>query len=148
LLIFTLDDQRYALRLATVARVVRAAAITALPKAPEIALGVLDLQGEIIPVIDLRRRFRLPARELRCSDQFVIARANALTVALPVDGVESVLAGSDEPVIAPDAILGGTGLLEGVTRTEQGLVLIHDLAQLLFPEEETLLERALSGCEG
>ena len=148
MLIFTLEGQRYALRLAAVERVVRAAAVTPLPKAPEIVLGVLDLQGRVIPVINLRRRFRLPVREIRTSDQFVIAQAGMLTVALAVDGVESVLEGGGEPVIAPDDILAGMDFLEGVTRTEDGLVLIHDLASLLFPEEETLLARALAGGEG
>ena len=148
MLIFTLDDQRYALRLATVERVIRAAAITPLPKAPEIALGVLDLHGQVIPVINLLLRFGLPQRETLASDQFVIARANRLTVALVVDGAESVLEGGAEAVIAPDDILAGTGFLEGVTRTEDGLVLIHDLASLLFPEEEILLARALERGEG
>jgi len=126
-----------------VERVVRAAAITPLPKAPEIVLGVLDLQGQVIPVVNLRRRFRLPERALRTSDQFVIARAGLLTVALAVDGVESVLEESAGEVVAPDDILSGTGFLEGVTRAGDGLVLIHDLATLLFPEEELLLARAL-----
>ena len=143
LLIFTLDEERYALRLAAVERVVRAAAITPLPQAPEVVLGVLDLHGQVIPVINLRRRFRLPERALRSSDQFVIARARLVTLALAVDGVESVLEESAHEVIAPDDILAGTGFLEGVTRTEDGLVLIHDLASLLFPEEELLLARAL-----
>jgi purine-binding chemotaxis protein CheW len=143
LLIFTLDEERYALRLAAVDRVVRAAAITPLPKAPEIVLGVLDFQGQVIPVVNLRRRFRLPERALRTSDQFVIARARLVTVALAVDGVESVLEESAREVVAPDDILSGTGFLEGVTRSEDGLVLIHDLATLLFPEEELLLARAL-----
>jgi len=147
LLIFTLDGQRYALRLASVERVVRAVAITPLPKAPEIVLGVLDLQGQVVPVINLRQRFRLPEREIRVSDQFIIARANSLSVALAVDGAESVLEQSAEPVIAPDDILTGTGYLEGVTRTADGLVLIHDLATLLFPEEEMLLTQALQGGE-
>ncbi|HEY5513990.1 MAG TPA: chemotaxis protein CheW [Geomonas sp.] len=148
LLIFTLDEQRYALRLEAVERVVRAAAITPLPKAPEIVLGILDLQGQVIPVINLRKRFSLPVREIRTSDQFVIARAKLLTVALVVDGAESVLEGTGEAVIPPGDILTGTGYLEGVTRTEDGLVLIHDLASLLFPEEEELLARALEQGEG
>jgi len=126
-----------------VERVVRAAAITPLPKAPEIVLGVLDFQGQVIPVINLRRRFRIPERALRTSDQFVIARARLVTVALAVDGVESVLEESAREVVAPNDILSGTGFLEGVTRTADGLVLIHDLATLLFPEEELLLARAL-----
>ena len=129
-------------------RVVRAAAITPLPKAPEIVLGVLDLQGQVIPVINLRKRFRLPEREIRTSDQFVIARAKLLTIALVVDSAEGVLEETDEAVIPSDDILAGMGYLEGVTRTEDGLVLIHDLASLLFPEEEELLARALEQGEG
>lgn len=148
LLIFTLDEQRYALRLATVERIVRAAAITPLPKAPEIVLGLLDLQGQVIPVINLRKRFRLPLREIRTSDQFVIARAKLLTVALVVDSAVGVLEETDEAVIPTDDILTGMDYLEGVTRTEDGLVLIHDLASLLFPEEEELLARALEQGEG
>jgi len=147
LLIFTLDEQRYALRLATVERVVRAAAITP-SQGPEIVLGVLDLQGQVIPVINLRKRFRLPEREIRTSDQFVIARAKLLTIALVVDSAEGVLEETDEAVIPSDDILAGMGYLEGVTRTEDGLVLIHDLASLLFPEEEELLARALEQGEG
>jgi len=126
-----------------VERVVRAAAITPLPKAPEVVLGVLDLQGQVIPVVNLRRRFQLPERALRATDQFVIARARLVTVALAVDGVESVLEESARELVAPDDILSGTGFLEGVTRTGDGLVLIHDLATLLFPEEEHLLAQAL-----
>lgn len=109
-----------------------------------VVLGVLDFQGQVIPVINLRRRFGLPERALRTSDQFVIARAKLVTLALAVDGVESVLEVCPGEVIAPDDILTGTGFLEGVTRTEDGLVLIHDLATLLFPEEELLLARALN----
>jgi purine-binding chemotaxis protein CheW len=144
LLIFTLDEQSYALRLAAVERVVRAAAITPLPQAPQIVLGVLDLQGQVIPVIDLRRRFGLPTRDLRTSDQFVVARAGELTVALVVDGTRDVLDAGAEVMVAPDQVLSaGLDFLEGVTRTADGLVLIHDLASLLFPEEQTLLARAL-----
>lgn len=106
-------------------------------------LGVLDLQGQVIPVINLRKRFRHPEQEIRTSDQFVIARANRLTVALVVDCAEGVLEDTGEAVTAPEDILAGMGYLEGVTRTEDGLVLIHDLASLLFPEEEELLARAL-----
>ena len=124
-------------------RVVRAAAITALPEAPEIVLGILDLQGRIIPVINLRKRFRLTERETRSEDQFVIARTGTLTLALVVDSAQSVIDGAELTVTAPDEILTGMGYLEGVTRTEEGLVLIHDLETLLFASEEELLAQAL-----
>lgn len=141
LLIFTLDGQRYALRLSAVERVLQAAAITPIPEAPEIILGILDLQGEVIPVVNLRKRFRLPEREIRSADQFVVARTARLTLALAVDGTESVIEQAD--LVAPDRIVPGMGYLDAVTRTPDGLVLIHDLESLLFPAEEELLAQAL-----
>jgi purine-binding chemotaxis protein CheW len=143
MLTFTLQDRRYALRLAAVARVVRAAAVTPLPEAPEIVLGVLNLQGEVLPVLSLRKRFRLPEREILSSDQFVIARAGRLTVALAVDGTGEVIAPQAEELTPPAEIVPGTNYLEAVVRCADGLVLIHDLATLLFPAEEEKLLKAL-----
>ncbi|GFO69807.1 chemotaxis protein CheW [Geomonas limicola] len=143
LLIFSLAQRRYALRVATVDRVVRAVAVTPLPKAPEIVLGVFDLHGQAVPLIDLRRRFGLEPRKLRTSDQFVIARAGSLTVALAVDGTESVQEVLPEAIEKAQGIVSGTEFIEGVTRNEDGLLLIHDLETLLFPDEARELARAL-----
>lgn len=143
LLIFNLDEQRYALRLSAVERVVRAAAITPLPQAPDLVLGILDLQGEVIPVVNLRKRFRLPERETCSDDQFIVARTGTIRLALVVDGTEGVMELSDLALTAPDQILTGLNYLEAVTGTEEGLILIHDLETLLFPAEEELILQAL-----
>lgn len=140
-----MEQQRYALRVETVDRVIRAVAVTPLPKAPEIVLGVFDLHGQVIPLVDLRRRFGLQTRKLRTSDQFVIARAGLLTVALAVDGTESVQQVLPEAIQEAGGIVSGTEFLEGVTRNEEGLVLIHDLGTLLFPEEARAIAGALKG---
>ena len=60
IVLFTLDEQRYALALPSVDRVVRVVDVTPLPKAPAIVLGVVNIHGDIVPVYDLRKRFRLP----------------------------------------------------------------------------------------
>jgi len=117
--------------------------LTRLPKAPPIVLGAIDLHGRVIPVVDLRSRFGLPARALRLTDQLVVAQAGEITVALPVDASEGVEEPQQE-VVAPERIACGAGFLEGVFRTAQGLVLIHDLGTLLFPEESRALAEALA----
>jgi purine-binding chemotaxis protein CheW len=91
LVLFALDGQRYALALERVRRVVRAVAITPLPGAPPIVLGVLDLGGEVIPAVSIRDRFGHPRREVGLSDHLVIATAGKRTVALLVDEVTGVL---------------------------------------------------------
>ena len=70
-LLFTLEGQRYALPLEDVRELVRAVRLTPLPRAPAVVEGLLNLRGELLPVLDLRRRFRLPARRLSASDRKV-----------------------------------------------------------------------------
>jgi purine-binding chemotaxis protein CheW len=73
LVVFRLDNQRYALPLPTVERIVRAVEVTALPKAPSIVLGIVDVAGRVCPVLNVRQRFGLPDKEIRSADQFLIA---------------------------------------------------------------------------
>lgn len=73
--VFSLDTRLYAISLSAVRRVVQAVELTPLPNAPPIVKGVINLGGLIIPVVNIRRRFRLPERELELSDQFIVATA-------------------------------------------------------------------------
>jgi purine-binding chemotaxis protein CheW len=57
LVVFAFDEQRYALHLSAVERIVRMVEITPLPKAPEIVLGVVNVQGRIVPIVNIRKRF-------------------------------------------------------------------------------------------
>ena len=141
--IFIIDDQRYALQLSAVERIIPVVEITPLPKAPEIVLGIINVEGQIIPVIDMRRRFRLPEREMELSDQLIIARTSRKLVALIVDTVEGVIEHSSQETIPPERILAGMEYIEGVIKFEDGLVLIHDLDKFLSLEEEQELDKAL-----
>src|SRR5687767_11060685 len=87
LVVFVLDDQRYAVHLSAVYRVIAMVRITPLPQAPAIVLGAINIQGAIVPVINLRRRFGLPEREPRLTDRLLIARAGPRRVALVADAV-------------------------------------------------------------
>ncbi len=82
LVVFALDDQRYALALARVQRCIRVVAITPLPEAPAIVLGIIDLGGGVIPVINIRKRFNHPPRDVRLSDYLIAATTGKRTVAL------------------------------------------------------------------
>jgi purine-binding chemotaxis protein CheW len=148
LVVFALDEQRYALHLSAVERIVRVAEVTPLPKAPEIVLGVINVQGQIIPVADIRRRFRLPEREIDLSDQLIIAKTSKRTVALVVDEVTGVIESPEQKLVPAKEILPGTDYVEGVMKLEDGLILIHDLATFLSLEEENTLDLALKTRKG
>jgi len=143
LLIFILDDQRYALLLPTVDRVVRMVAITPLPKAPDIVLGVVNIQGRVIPVINMRRRFCLTEREITLTDQLVVAHTVRRPVALVADAVLDVIACSARSLIAAEKVLPNIEYVEGVVKLKDGLIIIHDLDKFLSLEEEDFLAQAL-----
>ena len=140
---FNLDDQRYALFLSAVIRIIPVAEITDLPKAPEIVLGVINVNGFIIPVFDICKRFRLPHREMQLGNQLIIASTLKRTVALLVDSVNDVIEIPEEKIIAGEKILPGLEYVEGVVKTEDGMILIHDLEQFLSLQEEKALHEAM-----
>lgn len=140
---FALDDIRYALPLAGVERAVRAVEITPLPDAPDVILGVINVQGRVVPVADIRRRFRLPTREIALSDQIVIAHTTNRPLALVADAVFGIVECSGREVVASEWILPDLEYVEGIAKIEGGLILIHDLDKFLALDEEHSLERAM-----
>lgn len=144
LVVFRLDDQRYAMSLVAVERIVRAVEVTALPEAPAIVLGVIDLAGHVLPVLNIRRRFRLPEREISPADQFLIARTARRGVALVVDEAQEVIERPDTEIIGPAQIVPGLEQIQGVVKLHDGLVLIHDLETFLSLDEARALDEALN----
>jgi purine-binding chemotaxis protein CheW len=145
LVVFALDDLQYALRLAAVERVERAVAVLPLPKAPEIVLGVINVGGRVLPVVDLRKRFRFPPRPVDVGDHLILARTHRRPVALLVDQVGGVVSFTEAQLVPAQEILPGLGYVDGIVKTRNGIILIHDLDQFLSLEEERRLDSALEG---
>jgi purine-binding chemotaxis protein CheW len=146
-LVFTLDNARYALPLPIVERVIRAVELSPLPRAPQIVRGAIDAQGRILPVVDVRALFRLPAREMDVGDRMIIAHTPKRAVALIVDCVVGISEVPEEKVVSAESALPFAKGLQGVAKLEDGLVLIYDLDRFLSLDEERLLDAALTGGE-
>jgi purine-binding chemotaxis protein CheW len=148
LLAFVLGEQQYALPLTTVQRVVRMVEVTPLPSAPEVVLGVIDFQGNIIPVMSMRKRFGMSDPESSLSDQLIVAAAGARRVALVVNSVIGVVERMSEEIMDTENIMPGTRYVEGMTRLEDGILFIHDLDRLLSKREEQQLDGLLARAVG
>lgn len=145
---FSLDERRFALRLEAVDRVERAVAVDPLPGAPAVVRGVINCRGRVLPVVDPRQRFGLPLRELELGDQLILARTLRREVALIVDQVDGLAEIDEEQTAVADNILPGLRYVDGVARLADGLVLVHDLARFLSLEEADALEGAINRHEG
>lgn len=144
LLIFRLERRRFALALPAVVRVVRMVELTSFPKAPEIVLGVVNVAGELVPVLDARRRFGLPVRPVRPEDFLLLARTRRRMVALPVDELGGLETVAEEAIAPPGNVVPGLELVAGIAKLREGdLVLIHDLEAFLSLDEEAALDRAV-----
>jgi purine-binding chemotaxis protein CheW len=140
---FTLDERQLAIALDSTERVIRAVEVTALPEAPEIVLGIIDLHGEVVPVLDTRFRLRLPRRALGVTDHFLLVRSSGRCVALVIDHALGIMELPAGAVTTASTIVPGLEHVSGIARLEDGLVLIQDLEKFLSLEEAAALESAL-----
>ncbi|MFZ5824991.1 MAG: chemotaxis protein CheW [Bacillota bacterium] len=131
--VFRLEGQLYGAEITVVREVSYLTPITRLPNTPPYVEGVIDLRGEVMPVIDIRKRLGLPSREADSETRVMILSVRDMTSALVVDGVEQVLTLSDEQITAPDqrVTVAGQDYVVGVARSGEQLVIIMDLARML-----------------
>lgn len=142
-IVFRLDQQRFALPLEVVERVVRAAEVTPLPDAPPSVLGALDVHGQVLPVFNLRRRFFLPEREVLAADWFLLARTARQDVVLVVDESEGVVSRLPGDIVTSSDIVGGLEQFPGVVRLDDGLALIQDLDRFLSQDDAQRLDESM-----
>jgi len=143
IVVFTLDEQFYALPLHTVVKVIHAVEIRHLPKSPEIISGIINIQGRIIPVADIRKRLGLEAKEIDLDDRMIIADTGKRKVALSVDTVTGIKDLATRQFVNSKEALPFAEYIKGVAKVNDELILIYDPELFLSLDEEKELEHAL-----
>ena len=141
--VFELFSYRYAIPLADTREIFRAPSILPLPRAPLFIEGIVNIRGAVVPVFDVRKRFRLPEKAPHPADHLVVAQAGPRLVALRVDRVLGIEEVGLEHVEDAAAITPQMTYVTGVAKLPNGLVLIHDLRTFLADSEALQLDQAL-----
>ena len=141
--LFTLDNHQFALYLSDVERITLAVETTPLPNAPDIISGMINVRGKIIPVVNIRKRFGLPEREVDIENHFIIARTSKQVVAILVDRVTDIVEIPEQKIVEQGEILPGIEYVQGVVKLEEDIVLINNLEKFLSIKEEKMLNRAI-----
>ena len=143
-LVFRLGEDEFALPIEAVDEVGEVPAqITRLPKTPKFLEGVVNLRGDVLPVVDQRRRFDMPASSETERRRLVVVRTELHRAGLIVDGVSDVLRVSGSAVEPPPALTDEIArLVRGVINLEQSqrIVLVLDPAELLTAAERGRLD--------
>lgn len=143
IIVFTLDEQFYALPLQTVVKVIHAVEIRHLPKAPEIISGIINVKGQLIPVVDIRRRLELATHEIDLDDRLIIADTGKREIVILVDTVTGILDLTPAQKAETKETLPLAKHIKGVAKIDNELILIYDLEQFLSLDEENGVEQAL-----
>lgn len=140
LVVFTIESQRFAVMHTAVERIVRAVEVTPFPAAPDIILGVINVQGRVLPVINMRKRLHIKDREVDIDDKLIVLNTRKRTVIITADTIVGVIKG--EEIICAEDIAKNADVVQGIFRANDGLTFICDIEKFLSIAEEEALERA------
>lgn len=142
LVVFRLGEEAYALKLHTVREIIMVGMITPVPRAPGFIEGVLNLRGEVMPVIDLRDRFGLPRQAATSLSRIVITAIAGVWTGLVVDSVHEVKTVDERKLEEPPRYtsVGANAYIHKVARVQDGVVFLLDIQHLLTDVENQQLE--------
>ena len=139
---FLVGDVRYAVDILRVKEIINPLPVVELPHAPPVVIGVADHRGEVVPVLDLRRRFGLVTQQATRRTKWVIVQVDGRSIGLVVDAVTDVFgAGPGESRDVP--ALGGGDEVRGIQAVymyDGVLVFVIDVDRVAAPAEELDLE--------
>lgn len=144
-LTFTLEDELYGIDISVVIEIIGILPITAVPEVPPYVKGIINLRGKIIPVVDMRLRFRRTPREYTDRTCVIVIEADGVLVGLIIDGVSEVRDIPEGEVVPPPKLKAAQNrYVKGVGRlSDDRVVLLLDW-QKLFSEEEAELFEAMA----
>lgn len=152
LVTFNLGNEEYGIPIVQIQEINRLGRITRVPNTPEFVEGVTNLRGEVIPVIDLRKRFGIEARERDDRTRLVIVQISGKKTAFIVDWVNEVARLSKSDIEPPPPMLKtevDLRFISGIAKVgEERMILILDVEEILSPEEKAELERMTASTEG
>lgn len=141
-LTFWTDQQLFGVPIADVVQIVGIQQITGIPDFPAYAKGIINLRGTIIPVIDIRMRFRKPETEYNERTCIIVSNIHDHAVGLIVDAVDEVTDIEDSAISIPPKISSKdqqASFLTGIGKLEQKIVLLLDTSKILSENEFELL---------
>ena len=141
--IFDLENQKYALPCESIVKIVNAVAITPLPHMPKKIIGIINVHGSVIIVIDIRILMELPPKELELSDKIIITKTAKRHVAFIVDSVDELSEIEESRIVKMDSIVPDSDIYDGTIKLKRGLVMVYNTAKFLSLEEEEAIEEAL-----
>jgi len=141
-LTFQLDKEVYGIEIRNVLEIIGIQAITEIPEVPEYIRGIINLRGKIIPVMDVRLRFKKNFKEYNDRTCVIVVNINELSIGLIVDSVSEVISIPETEIVAPPELgKEGNKFIKGVGKFGNEIKLILDCEKLLTYDDTDYLNK-------
>lgn len=142
--VFGLGDETFGTEISSVREIIRMPTVTQMPGTPDHVRGVINLRGRVIPVVDLRARFRLPATELTEDTRVLVVDILGESIGVVVDCVTEVRRVPSASVEEPGATTTTeeSYYIDGIAKQDEHLLILLDLERALtnqLPAQVTTL---------
>ena len=143
---FRLAREEYGIEITRVREIILMGTITRVPQTPAYVMGLINLRGSVIPVVDLRIRFGLPECDATDASRIMIVNVGGKTMGIVVDAVSEVLRISTEQIAPPPptVVSLGTEYLTGLVKLEKHLLILLDIDQVLRESECDAISSAIA----
>src|SRR3954447_18475348 len=134
---FRLDNEDYAIAITKIQEIILMKPITRIPQVPDYIEGLINLRGSVIPIVNLRKRFGLPHRQLDDETRTIVVNVHEKTVGCVVDAVTQVIR-IDRDLVQPpplSVLAVNHQYLAGLARLEDRLLIILDIDKLFEAAE-------------
>ena len=138
LVTFRLGSGEYAIDIMQAKEIIKMEKITLIPNAPDFVEGVINLRGNIIPIIDLKKRFNLEETEGDKNTGIIIVKIEDVDMGIIIDAISKVVSIANSDIQPPPPMLSGIGqeYIKGVGKLEDKLLVVLDLEKLFTTDEE------------
>lgn len=132
-LTFLLGEETYGIAIGNVIEIIGVLPVTPLPGAPDYLKGIMNLRGKIVPVIDVRLKFKKAAVEYTERTCIVVVEVQEMTVGLIIDEVSEVLTIEAQDIVPPPSLKESqSNYIDGISSTDGKVKLLLDCAALLY----------------
>ena len=135
-LTFNMGNESYGIEISNVKEIIGIQSITEVPELPEYIRGIINLRGKIIPVMDVRLRFKKEFKEYNDRTCVIVIEVDDVSIGLIVDSVSEVMSIAESEIVPPpDIKKSGNKYIKGIGKTDKDVKLILNCERLLSEDE-------------
>lgn len=141
--VFKIDDDEYATSVEQVERILENETITKIPDSPEFLVGVINYQGRIIPIIDLKKRFNLNSKSVNQNSKIILAKDTKGDIGLIIDSVSQIVDISSDSISEPPDVISGIikKYIKAIIKLDKKIIIYINLSEILeFSEKNNINE--------